>query len=339
MSDKETKEQVTTAEGGAESGTPETKETATGDTPEAPEPMATGNEQLAILKHDLYSKDGDNKEAIAIGLKVKNISGAVIGSALFEAELYDIYGNILGTVEKKAMDFKPGATRTIRLEYSGPDSDKVRSYCAKLTGIAMPPEPAVTDNESIKILKYSLNIGLKDELGNISSADITIRNVSQSTAASIIFEATFYDIEGNVLETIRQRETDLKPSTSRAVTILLDKPGVEKIKSYSISIVKVTTADVEKVQLRHHDMRTTSIGEGEVSGTVKNISSEKVDTALVASFFDYTKENIGTRVLILRDIVPNSIKQFRFSFKLMKGDRLKSYTLDIGDLALQIGTQ
>lgn len=340
MSNKETKEHENTPSEAVKMAA-ETNDTTTPvvvdekaeeDSPSAPEPVATGNDQVAILKHDLYRKDSDDKEAIAIGLKIKNASDAIIGSVLFEAELYDIEGKTLGTVEKKTIDLKPGSTRTIRLEYSGPDSDKVRSYCAKVAGMTTPPQPEVTGNESIEILKHSLNIGFKHELGNMSSASITIRNVSQITAASIIFEATFYDIEGNVMDTIKHREIDLKPGNSRAITIQLDKPGIEKFKSYNIRIARMTTADVEKVQIRRHEMKTVGNGEEEVRGVIKNVSNEKADAALAASFFDDKKENIGTRVIILRDIAPDDVKQFHITFKPIEGDKIKSYNLNIGDL-------
>ena len=76
------------------------KETA--EVSKAPEPTATGNEKIEILKHDIYRKDGgDAAEAASIELTVKNISDTTIGSALFEAELYDIDGNVLDKAETK----------------------------------------------------------------------------------------------------------------------------------------------------------------------------------------------------------------------------------------------
>ncbi len=325
LSNKETREQEKAVE--------EAVETVAEDVPKAPEPTATGNDQVAILKHDLYRDDGDAAEAVAVELGVKNVSDTTIGGVLFAAELYDIDGNVMDTVEKKTIDFKPGITRTIRLEYSGADSDKVRSYCVKVVKVSMPPQPEATGNESIKILKHNLNEGLTgDHRKSGCGADVSIRNVSQSSIASIVFEATFYDIEGNVMETIKHREIELRSGNSRAVSIQCSKQGTNTPKSYSVKIVRMTTADAEKVQLRRHEIRSTDNGEEEVRGIVKNISNEKTDIALAATFFDYKKENIGTRVIILRDIGPNDIKQFHFVFKPIEGDKVKSYNLNIGDL-------
>ena len=302
--------------------------------PKAPEPTAIDDEKIAILKHDIYRKGGDDTtEAISIELVAKNISDAVIGSAIFEVELYDIEGNTLDRVEQKTVDFKPNINRTIRINYSEPKSDRVRSYCVRVVKVAMSPEPKVTGNEKIKILKHSLNGGVAgDYCGPFAGTDISIRNVSDTTIASLVFEAIFYDIEGNVLDTVRRREVDLKPNTSRAVNINYTKPEPYQLRSYDIKITRMTITDVEKVQLRQHDKRTTDVGEEEIRGVVKNISGVKTDAALVATFFDAKKENIGNRVVILRDIEPDSIKQFSFIFKPMEGDRVRSYTLSIGDL-------
>jgi hypothetical protein len=298
-----------------------------------PEPMAIGDEKVAILKHDIYRKGGDDTtEAISIELVVKNISDTAIGSALFEADLYDIEGNTLDRVEQKTVDLKPNISRTIRINYSEPKSDRVRSYCVKVAKVAIPPEPKVTGNEKIKIIKHSLNAGIGgDYRGVMAGADIAIRNVSDTTIASLVFEAIFYDIEGNVLDTVKRREIELKPDTSRAVNINYTKQEPYQLRSYDVKITRMTTTDVEKVQLRRYEKRTTDAGE-EVRGIVKNISGVKTDAALVATFFDPKKENIGTRVIILKDIEPSIPKQFHFIFKPMKGDVVRSYTLNIGDL-------
>ena len=301
--------------------------------PKAPEPTAIGDEKIAILKHDIYRKGGDDtKEAISIELAIKNISDTVLGSALFEAELYDIEGNILDKVEQKTIELNPGVSRTIRINYSEPKSDKVKSYCVRVAKIAMTPEPKVTGNEKIKVLKHSLIKEEGDDRGQTSGADIAIRNVSDTTIASLVFEAIFYDIEGNILDTVKHREIDLKPNFSRAVVIRYTGHESDKLKSYDIKIARMTTADVEKVQLRRHEIRTTDDGQEEVKGIAKNISGVKTDAALVATFLDSKKENIGTRVVILRDIEANSIKQFHFLFKPMEGDSVRTYTLNIGDI-------
>ena len=306
---------------------------ATEEAPKAPEPTAIGDEKIAILKHDIYRKGGDDTtEAISIELAVKNVSDTVIGSALFEAELYDIEGNILDKVEEKITELKPGLSRTVRISYSQPKSDKVKSYCVRVIKTTMTPEPSVTGNEKVKILKHSLSRITDDDDGgeDIAGVDIAIRNVSDVTIASVVFEAVFYDIEGNIIDTVRHKEVDLRANMSRAIDISSQRH--ELVRSYDVRITRTITADDEKVQLRRHEIKTTDDGQEEVGGIVKNISGVKTDAALVATFYDSKKENIGTRVVILRDIEPDSIKQFHFLFKPQEGDIVRTYTLNIGDI-------
>lgn len=195
------------------------------------------------------------------------------------------------------------------------------------------PKPTATGNEKISILKHGIYIKAK-ERGEVEKAgvELTIRNVSDSTIGTAVFEAVFYDIEGNTLDTVEHKTTELRPNTSRAIRINSTILEYGKIKSYDVRIVRTTTTDVEKVQLRRHERRKTETGEEEISGTVKNISGVKTDAALVANFYNPAKENIGTKVIILRDIEPNNIRQFALKYKPQEGDRVLKYDLTIGEI-------
>ena len=201
------------------------------------------------------------------------------------------------------------------------------------------PAPTATGNEKIKILKHSLSetdMARYDEYTSGEeypvSVELAIRNVSDSTIATTVFEAVFYDKEGNIADTVKHREFCLQPNTSRAINITSSKLERDNVKNYDVRVVRTTTADVEKVQLRRHE-RTTETGEEEIRGIVKNISEVKTDAALVATFYDPKEENIGTKVLVLRDIEPDTIRQFDLKFKPQEGDRVKTYSLTIGEIA------
>ena len=199
------------------------------------------------------------------------------------------------------------------------------------------PKPSATGDENITILKHSLSRIMDKDFGDRNSigAELAIRNVSDSTIATAVFKALFYDIEGNIVDTVKHSEIDLRPNTSRGILInssIYSISELYKVKSYNVRIIRTTTVDVEKVQLRRHEISKTEAGEEEVSGIVKNISEVKTDAALVATFYNSKKENIGTRVILLRDIEPNSIKQYRFKFKPQQGDRVTTFTLNIGEI-------
>jgi hypothetical protein len=147
--------------------------------------------------------------------------------------------------------------------------------------------------------------------------------------ATITFEATFYDMEGNIVDVVKHNELYLKPNTSRGSRVAsFQDPDKVKIKGYSIKVKRSVTADVERVQMRKHVIQATEEGE-DISGVVKNISEIKTDAALVANFTDSRNEKIGSKVVVLRDIEPHSIRQFHFTFKPQKGDMVRAYTLNV----------
>lgn len=347
MSDKETKKdeeikepEAIIEETSAEATTVEEPAEEAKEAPKTPEPTAIGNEKIEILKHEIHIKDtpkesGDATQSISIGLTAKNISGVALGSVVFEVELYDIDGNTLDKIEKKVMDLSVNSSRSISIDYSKPEYDKVKSYCVKVGKIAMTPEPKMTGNEKVQIVKHDI-VGTEWDLMLQSiGVDAAIHNVSDVTIATLVFEVALYNIEGNMQGTFKHTETDLKPNGSRAIMIRkkIDPllKNMDWFASYDIKVARMTTADYEKVQLRRHEMRTTG-DSTEVKGVVKNLSNEKTDSALAVTFLNSNDENIGVRVMIIKDIEPNKIKQFALNFKPMEGDKVKTCKLDIGEI-------
>jgi hypothetical protein len=116
--------------------------------------------------------------------------------------------------------------------------------------------------------------------------NFSAKNISNKTIAMVIFEAVYYDLDGNVLDTIQHKEFELKPNKSRVVTITIDRIKGVYVKSYKVNILKMSTADVEKIQLIRNESRTIEAGRKEISGILKNISDVKTDTVLVVTFLD-----------------------------------------------------
>ena len=305
--------------------------------PKAPEPMATSDEKVAILKHDIYRKGcDDTTEAVSIELTVKNVSDKLVGSALFEAELYDIDGHVLEKVTQKTIELEPDRNRKVRINYSQPNSDRVRNYWVKVARTSVPSESSAIGNELLVVLNHNVHITEVDDDFRTSDygdgVHLAIRNISKYTIATAVFEAVFYDIEGNLFDKVRHEEICLLPNTSRSIIINTQKSTNSKLGSYDVKLVRVTTADLEKIQLRRHERKAINDGREEVSGFVKNISEVKTDTAIVANFYDSNKENIGTKVVIIRDIEPGSLQSFRFMFKPQQGDMVRTYDLNIGEI-------
>jgi hypothetical protein len=72
----------------------------TNEKPEFPEPTATGNEEIAIMKHSLSQLDmrkagAGAKNFYCTELAIRNISESTIATAIFEVIFYDVNGNIV----------------------------------------------------------------------------------------------------------------------------------------------------------------------------------------------------------------------------------------------------
>ncbi len=197
----------------------------------------------------------------------------------------------------------------------------------------MIPEPIAFGNNELTILKHEFfKERIDHDCYTPARVDLAIRNISNSTIATAILEAKFFDAEGKIVDIIRHRESELRGDTSRSISIYCKNELSRIVKSYNITVIKVITADQEKVQFCSHEVTADDAGDENFSIVVKNISDEKTDTAVVASFFNSYKDNIGTKIFILKDIEPNRTKKFCFSFKPQEGDQIRTYTFDIGDV-------
>jgi hypothetical protein len=164
---------------------------------------------------------------------------------------------------------------------------------------------------------------------NFFCAELAIRNISDVTIATALFEVDFYDVNGNIVDEVKHKEYEIYPGNSRAIFIAsTTDPDIVRIKSYSCKLTKVITADVEKIRICRHIIRTVEKGE-EIEGIVKNISRFKTDAALVANFCNSNNENIGSKLIILKNIEPESTRQFSFVFHPREGDAVRTYSMNV----------
>lgn len=191
------------------------------------------------------------------------------------------------------------------------------------------PEPVVTGNSKISIIRHEV---LDMQVYNImyqTGVDFSIKNISDVTIATLIFEAIFYDKRGEVLGTSNYRELDLKPGGTRGIAIKSKIIDSGILVSYNVRIVKMTTTDVEKVQIRRKEFNINFNGEVEVTGTLKNISNVEADAAAIATFVNHSKETVGDKVVFVKNIGPGKIKKFSFKFKPQEGDVVDTFNLKV----------
>ena len=294
-----------------------------------PKPIASSNDQIEIVNHDFIFRNRNNdRRCVGAIINMRNISGANIGKVTISTSFYNSEGNILDTIESEFNDFLKDKERTLCIES---DKDDIRSYSLEIKETILTPEPLATGNDDIIILNHHIQDPDITARGDKRSIDMAIRNVSEKTFATIIFEAIFLDSVGNTMSKTRHREYELKPDISRGIHIIPDKNESDMFKSYKVSIIKALTTDIEKIQLRRHEIRSINGGE-EVRGSVKNLSDVKTDVALVATFKDSAGEKIGTRIIPLKDIEPHSIKNFQFIFNTPMNEKVMEYVLNVGEL-------
>ena len=198
------------------------------------------------------------------------------------------------------------------------------------------PEPMVYGNDKVAITKHKLEEMQVYNCMYKICVDYAIRNVSDKTIATIVFEAKFYNEKGKEMDTVLHKEIEFQPGVSRGIIIPSKNviiPGV--VKSYEVRIIKMTTTETEKVQLRNQDMKIDPVtGGAELRGMVKNISAAKTDAVLLITFGNFKKEVIGEKVIIIRDIEPEQMKKFQFTYKPYGGEMVDSFgVVIVSDIA------
>lgn len=302
------------------------------------ESSVTGNEQIEILSHNLIEDSSETGNGNGVVINLKNIAGVDIAKATFQAVFYDNNGNIIDTVEQDTINLEKDTSRLLSIYPSLSQEINVQNYNVKLLRVIPRISSTATGNDKIEILNHTFLEGNAPFASAIKGGgvEVSIRNVSDKTIATAVFEAVFYDLEGNVIDTVQYEDHDLEPNSSRAIIIASENIQVNISKCYHITLVSTTTTDIEKVQVRSCERKTLSSGEEQISGTLKNISDTKMDTALVTTFNDLNNARLGIVVLSIGDIEPNSSRSFKFLFKPPEGYTINSYTTDVGEIIKEI---
>ncbi len=322
-------------EGGC--GQASTSENIIGEAPRsiALQPVAKGNAEISILRHGIFKNPRKDSDVIDTGveIEIKNISDLEIDTSIFEAKFYDKDGNTLDTVIHKTFGLRPGRSRVIRIALPGTSPGKIETYNIGVLETRSCPKPQVIGNDKIEIFKHCITGPEKLDVRDFpNGVEFSIRNISGETIATAVFEITFCDIDGKPLEKTEKRITELRAGVSRAIHADCHLMEYKAVKTYNIKITRTLTADVEKIQLRRQERRTTATGEEEIYGTVKNISQMKTDIALVARYYFSSGEEAAAKVMLLHGIEPEETRQFLFKYKLPEGDKITKYDLTLAEI-------
>lgn len=203
--------------------------------------------------------------------------------------------------------------------------------------LAKAPPPTAIGTAQVAVLNHELVDAIYDAQDSgrkaPSGANLVISNESQTTMATVVLEALFYDREGTVVETLKHKITDLGPGRSRGILISSHEYEPGRVASYQVRVVRTISAEVERLQLRRFEVQTMETGEEVVHGLVKNLSNVTMDAAVVVSFLDVDKEILGTRVVLVRGIPPDTVKPYEVTFKPEEGDTVISCDFRVGEIA------
>ena len=302
----------------------------------------TDDIKISIIKHELFNKEISETSSIkCLTIHFKNISDLYILKVSFTALFYDAQRNLVHTLEQDLSDFEADAIRVINIETAPALTNIIESYELIIKSITALPKSIATGNDMLEIFKHNLLIGADPydststsgliEL-SIGAIALSIRNVTDKVLSTIIFNAELYDIDNNLIDMIRHEEYELNPFTSRAIMISSRKYAGNHAVSYKVNIVKTYTSEKERVQIRRHEKSILPNGGERISGLLKNLSTDKADSAVIATLFDSKDERIGIKVAIIKEIAPGSIRRFSFDYYPLCGEKTKSYNVEVGSI-------
>jgi hypothetical protein len=210
----------------------------------APEPVASGNDYLIVQTHELLVEHRSDKDfGIGARVKIKNVSGASISKIVIDAILYDFKGNSIEQIQREISCMENNVELTIRFKPSQPIDTEIKSYNINIASFVLAPEPVAIGNANVTITKHRMHNKLEEDLemmGAHDSVEFVVKNVTGKVIDSAVFEITFYDSEGTILNIMYHNEKSIKPNVSRLVTVSANISNCQNpVKSYRITCVSV----------------------------------------------------------------------------------------------------
>jgi hypothetical protein len=292
--------------------------------------IVTGNKQIEIIGHKPIIRDGIVK---GVSINYRNAADVDIGKAMFEAIFYDIQRNIIDKFVTIVRDVEKNTARILNIEQANDLEGDISSYDVTVINVVITPAPVVKGNGKIQIMGHtSKPAGTEPRVGFATTLEISLRNVTDKTVATAVFNVAYLDSEGNVLDSFKHREKELKAKCSRAVIITTEKVRYEFVKSYRVILEKTIMVDTEKVQLQRYEMRSIDNGDIEVRTIIKNISGENVNAVLSVTFKDASNEKIATKMVLVNNLNPGMIRKVNFKFDVPDDEIVKICIFEIGDI-------
>ncbi|HAS04758.1 MAG TPA: hypothetical protein DCR71_03220 [Dehalococcoidia bacterium] len=191
------------------------------------------------------------------------------------------------------------------------------------------PEPVANGNKQVEIVSHKV-LPKSGEGSPGKGVYLEIKNITSAAIGKLTLQTLMFDAKEYVIDTVEKTVTDFQCDKTRILRIVTSAENAD-VKSYE---VKITNIAVTPVAVATGDERKIlPNGDVNVSGMIKNVSGIKTDASIAVTFLDTKKEEPGTVVLPVKDIEPGSVKNFSLLFRPPTGEKVKTYTIDIGETA------
>lgn len=197
---------------------------------EKPNSFVTGNDNIQVLKHgfldiDNYNSYIDSKLKKTVEISIRNVSGKIIATALFEAIFYDANWVILDTVYHKECQLEPKTSRAFTITSDKKTYNLIQNYEISLL------KTVTTEIEKIHLLRHEI---IKIEPGE-ERITVVLKNISniKTDSALIVY---FYDENEEIICTKILEIKGMEPRSVRNFCFISNIPGEYKVKKHIFDI-------------------------------------------------------------------------------------------------------
>jgi hypothetical protein len=156
------------------------------------------------------------------------------------------------------------------------------------------PVQKAPEENKIAILSHNVFREEDEKSGSRIVVELNIKNVMERPVGSVVFEAVFSDVNGNIINKVEQRVSSIAPNTTRTVRLVYKEDAAKPVGNYNVKVrdivmvPKSAFAGNDKVLITKHSLKymDNAILEGLECG-IKNISDKPIATLIIeCTFFD-----------------------------------------------------
>jgi len=218
-----------------------------------------------------------------------------------------------------------------------PSAEKIAEMSRKA------PEPVVSGNEQVEILSHGLMLKKASIAGIGKGVFFEFKNNTSASIGKLTFEAVFFDVKGNVIDTIERKINDFEAGKTYTMRIETGKAAAIDVASYDVHIREMVITPPPEVEgdqkiviLRHSfqdtgllDVGITHIKRG-IELAVRNVSGQAIASAIFAvDLFDGEGKYITTLKHTEIDFQRDTSRAFLIQTTSVQDDIVRSYNIKI----------